>query len=289
MTPTLRMASALKGVSVLIVEDDPDTLELLSLGLGAVGATVQTATSAEAALARLQTWRPDVVLADIQLPGADGFEFLELLRANPRLRTIPAAALSGVAAHARTDKLAEFEKYLVKPTKLPELVIALAALASQDRLAPPDHVARDRRAARLRDALAQLNASSGCRYTSLLRFAEDDTLSSIWTYDRDRPRSDPFPIGLPVHASYCVLVRESGTMAVIENARLDPRVATHPKREQLARYIGVPLFREDGSMFGTLCCYDSEPHAIDQATRDAVVAAARRIEPWLNELFAEPS
>src|SRR6185503_4302071 len=181
----MRMASALKGISVLIVEDDPDTLELLFLGLGAVGATVQTAASAEAALALLQHWRPDVVLADIQLPGADGFEFLELLRANPRLRMIPAAALSGVAAHTRSEKPAEFEKYLVKPTKLPELVIALAALATQERAGDPGHVPMARPGAQLRDALAQLNASSGCRYTSLLRFAEDGTLSSIWTFDRD--------------------------------------------------------------------------------------------------------
>jgi len=244
----MRMASALKGISVLVVEDDPDTLDLLDLGLGAVGATVQTAASAEAALALLQRWRPDVVLADIQLPGVDGFEFLELLRANPRLRTIPAAALSGVAAHSHGYKRAEFEKYLVKPTKLPELVIALAALASQDRSGDPASAPADRPGAKLRDALAQLNASSGCRYTSLLRFAEDDTLSSLWTYDRDRPRFDPFPIGLPVHASYCVLVRESGTMAVVENAKLDPRVATHPKREQLARYIGVHAGKHDDAL-----------------------------------------
>jgi GAF domain-containing protein len=163
-------------------------------------------------------------------------------------------------------------------------VIAIASLASHDH----HEDSADRPSLELREALARLNAASGCRYTSLLRFAEDNTLTSIWTYDRDRPKTDPFPIGLPVHASYCVLVRDSGTMAVIEDAKRDPRVAKHPKRDALARYIGVPLFREDGSMFGTLCCYDSEPHAIDQATRDAVAAAARQIEPWLNAMFATP-
>jgi len=132
----MRMAGALKGISVLIVEDDPDTLDLLFLGLGAVGATVQTAPSAEAALFLLRDWRPDVVLADIQLPGADGFEFLEILRANPRLRMIPAVALSGVGAHSREDNPAQFEKYLRKPTKLPEIVIALATLARRERVIP---------------------------------------------------------------------------------------------------------------------------------------------------------
>lgn len=132
-SPAVRMANALKGISVLVVEDDPDTREVLFLGLGAVGASVQAASSAEAALGLLQRWRPDVVLADIQLPGVDGFEFLELLRANPRLRTIPAAALSGVKAQPRDGHPAQFEKYLTKPTKLPEIVIALAALVSQER------------------------------------------------------------------------------------------------------------------------------------------------------------
>ena len=99
---------------------------------------------------------------------------------------------------------------------------------------------------------AQLNAASGCRYTSVLRFAVDNTLSSIWTYDRDRPKVDPFPIGLPIHASYYVLIRDSQAMAVIKDARTDARVAEHPKRDQLAHYIGVPLFREDGTLFGTL-------------------------------------
>jgi two-component system CheB/CheR fusion protein len=131
----MRMASALKGVSVLVVDDDPDALDILGLALGAVGATVQTAASAEAALAMLQRWRPDVVLSDIQLPGLDGFAFLGLLRANPRFCTIPAAALSGVRAPLAGQKPAAFEKYLTKPTKLPEIVSALASLASRERRA----------------------------------------------------------------------------------------------------------------------------------------------------------
>jgi two-component system CheB/CheR fusion protein len=128
----MRMANALKGISVLIVEDDPDMLDTLFLGIGAVGATVQVAGSAEAALALLHNWRPDVVLSDIQLPGVDGFRLLELVRAQPGLRTIPAAALSGGAASRNTGP-GGFETYLAKPVHLRELVIALAALASRER------------------------------------------------------------------------------------------------------------------------------------------------------------
>lgn len=279
----MKMAHALKGVSLLVVEDDPDTLELLSLGLSAVGADVRTADSAEAALTMLEAWRPDVLLCDIQLPGVDGYRFLEVLRANPRLRTIPACALSGVAGLARElMPAASFEKHLTKPSKLPEIVFALATLYQKDekRETTPEQPSSE-----LRRALAELNTASGCRFTSLLRFAENNTLANIWSYDRDRPRIDPFPLGLPVHASYCVLVREAGEMMVIENAATDPRTADHPTRHELARYIGVPLFRKDGTMFGTVCCYDKEPRTIGNETREALVAAARQIEPWLAELF----
>jgi two-component system CheB/CheR fusion protein len=128
----MQMANALKGISVLIVEDDPDTLDTLFLAIGAVGANVQVAGSAEAALALLLNWRPDVVLSDIQLPGVDGFRLLELVRAQPRLRTIPAAALSGGAASRNTGP-GGFEKYLAKPVQLREIVTTLATLASRDR------------------------------------------------------------------------------------------------------------------------------------------------------------
>ena len=280
------MARALKGISVLVVEDDADTLDLLALGLGAVGADVRTAASAEAALTLLESWRPDVLLCDVQLPGVDGYRFLEVLRANPRLRTIPAAALSGVVDVPHEGRArATFEKFLRKPSKLPEIVIALATLCEHD---PRPGVAAvpERPSTELRAALARLCTASGCRFTSLLRFAEDDTLTSIWTYDRDRPKIDPFPLGLPMHASYCVLVRETGAMFVVENAATDPRTADHSKRNDLARYIGVPLFRADRTMFGTICCYDKEPHAISAETRAALAAAALEIEPWLAELFS---
>lgn len=281
----MQMARALKGIAVLVVEDDPDTLDLLALGLGAVGADVRIAGSAEIALTMLEAWRPDVLLCDLQLPGVDGYRFLEVLRANPRLRTIPAVALSGVAGLPNQGRAhATFEKFLRKPTKLPEIVIALATLCESDGRSGTAPVP-ERPSSELRTALARLSAASGCRFTSLLRFAEDDTLTSIWTYDRDRPKIDPFPLGLPMHASYCVLVREAGTMVVVEDAATDPRTSDHARRNDLARYIGVPLFRPDRTMFGTVCCYDKEPHAISAETRDALAAAAHEIEPWLAELF----
>ncbi len=278
----MRMARALKGISVLIVEDDVETLELLALGLAAVGANVKKAGSAEDGMGLLESWRPDVILCDIQLPGIDGYTFLELLRANPRLRSIPAAALSGVLGIPREHvPRASFEKLLSKPSKLPEIVLALATLANaaNAETAQPDTTTE------LREVLQRLNTASGCRFTSLLIFGENDAVRSLWTYDRDRPKLDPFPLGLPVHASYCVLVREAGEMCVVEDARTDPRTTEHPERDQLTRYIGVPLFGPDGKIIGTVCSYDAEPRPVAQKTRDAVAAVARDIEPWVLALL----
>jgi CheY-like chemotaxis protein len=279
----MRMARALQGISVLVVEDDLETRELLALGLEAVGASVRHAESAEAALEVLESWRPHVILCDIQLPGIDGYKFLELLRANPRLRSIPAAALSGTLGLSRaTVPNATFQKLLSKPSRLPEIVLALATLAEAG---PGPDPAPPAPSSELQAALKRLNAATPCRYTSLMLFGENDTLTSLWTYDRDRPKADPFPIGLPVHASYCVLVRDAGELTVIEDARSDPRTAAHPKRTELASYVGAPLFRADGTMFGTVCCYDEEPRKIPDSTREALTAAAREVEPWLIEMF----
>lgn len=275
------MARALQGISVLLVEDDLETRELLALGLEAVGADVRPAESAEAALTLLESWRPNVILCDIQLPGIDGFKFLEVLRANPRLRSIPAAALSGTLGISRPATTATFQKLLSKPSRLPEIVLALATLAeSKPATATPPEASSE-----LRAALERLNAATTCRYTSLMLFGANDTLTNLWTYDRDRPKADPFPIGLPVHVSYSLLVRDAGALTVIEDARSDPRTASDPRRAELASYVGAPLFRADGTTFGTVCCYDQSPRQFPDSTRAALTAAAREVEPWLIDMF----
>ena len=57
---------------LLVVDDDPDMLRLLSMRLGAAGYRVTAVASAEAALSHLDIERPQVVLSDVRLPGKDG-------------------------------------------------------------------------------------------------------------------------------------------------------------------------------------------------------------------------
>jgi PAS domain S-box-containing protein len=127
--------SALEGVKVLAVDDDPDAQLMLRQILESAGATVQTAGSTAGALENLAMERPDVMVSDLGMPGMDGFELIERIRRSPdpRLRDIPAAALT---AYARSEDRAKalrrgFNLHLAKPIDPAELIAAVGALARQ--------------------------------------------------------------------------------------------------------------------------------------------------------------
>lgn len=259
----------LAGTRILVVEDDDDAREMLGIALRAKGAQVETAASGEQALEVARGWRPDIALLDLSLPAMTGAETLSKLRELAGLVDCPAIAISGHGRDAdRASSLAAgFEKHLVKPTALSDI---LSAIATACRPTDP-----------IRSLLETVNRAGTCQYTSMLRFAEDGTLVSVWTYDRTKPSMDPFPVALTVDASYCILVRETGAPCVIENAQTDERVTFHPKREQLAAYLGVPVRRRDGAMFGTLCSFDAKPQRFDADVREEHEAAARALAMML--------
>ncbi|HEV2761959.1 MAG TPA: ATP-binding protein [Pyrinomonadaceae bacterium] len=123
----------LGGVKVLAVDDDPETRQLLSEILGRCGAQVMSAPSAVDALELLRTWRPDVLLSDIGMPGGDGYALIRQVRALPREQggATPAAALT---AYAGPDDRARalssgYQAHLAKPVKPVELAAVVARLA----------------------------------------------------------------------------------------------------------------------------------------------------------------
>jgi CheY-like chemotaxis protein len=84
-------------ISVLLVEDDEDTLEALRLVLEHSGARVLAATSAPEALALFERERPTVVVSDISMPGSDGYELIRQFRTRDGQR-ITAVAMTGLAS-----------------------------------------------------------------------------------------------------------------------------------------------------------------------------------------------
>ncbi len=266
---------------MLLVEDDEDTRELIALALTRYGATVIVAESAEQALDVLRTRQPDVLISDLELTGMDGNELMRRVRQRAGFANVPGIALTGQGTPSVRDAAfrAGFAKHLQKPVRTPDIVAAILAL---DLRAPrqPGDAPRD-----IRELIADVSVESPCRYTSLLRFTEDDQLASVWTHDRERPSRDEFPLGLPIEASYCVLVRADGKTCTVENARIDPRTTQHPKRDELAAYVGVPIFDPDGAMFGTLCSYDAEPQAIGARVQTLLEGAAGRVETMIRAMF----
>jgi signal transduction histidine kinase len=92
------------GLEVLIVEDSPDTLLLLSTIFRREGATVSTASSAAEALSVAVANRPHLIISDIGMPDVDGFQLLEQLRLLPGLNEVPAIAVSGYASEEDRDR-----------------------------------------------------------------------------------------------------------------------------------------------------------------------------------------
>jgi CheY-like chemotaxis protein len=116
--------------SVLIVEDDPDIALMMSVSLRLAGNEVSTAGTGEAALARLEVERPNVLVLDLGLPGIGGREVLRHVRSHPMLRRLPVVVVSAHAGAPTINEMAELgcDRYLTKPFDPRDLVRVVADL-----------------------------------------------------------------------------------------------------------------------------------------------------------------
>ena len=122
----------IKGVRVLVVDDDEDTCKMLDMVLSKCGAVVKVSCSAQQAYEALE-WEPDVLISDIGMPGEDGYELIGKVRKRglERGRQIPAIALT---AYARSeDRLralsAGYQIHLPKPVEPDQLIAAVASVS----------------------------------------------------------------------------------------------------------------------------------------------------------------
>jgi CheY-like chemotaxis protein/two-component sensor histidine kinase len=120
------VSSKLKGIHVLLVDDDEDTLRLMTAALAQGEAKVTAVSSAEAALETLKSLSPDVLISDIAMPNEDGYQLLAKVRALDldRLRFLPAVAITAYAREEdrRLAFASGFQAYLAKPIELSELI-----------------------------------------------------------------------------------------------------------------------------------------------------------------------
>jgi len=114
-----------KKSDILIVDDTPENLRLLSTFLINEGYTVRKALNGQMALTAVETLPPDLILLDIMMPGMDGYIVCEKLKCNPKNREIPVIFLS--ALNAPFDKVKAFSiggvDYITKPFQFEEVLL----------------------------------------------------------------------------------------------------------------------------------------------------------------------
>jgi CheY-like chemotaxis protein len=131
-----RAAPSLNDLKVVVVDDQADTLELVSTVLVGLGAHVRACDSAREALTTVRTWRPDVLIADIAMPGEDGYSLIRKVRALDETEGGETQAIA-LTAHAHIDDrlralAAGFQMHVPKPVEPTELAAIVAGLAGRD-------------------------------------------------------------------------------------------------------------------------------------------------------------
>lgn len=95
-------------IKLLHVEDDADIREIALMALDLLGEfQVKQCSSGEEALSQVQTFRPDVILMDMMMPGMTGRETLERMRTDPSLASVPAIFMTARAQHTEIEELLE--------------------------------------------------------------------------------------------------------------------------------------------------------------------------------------
>jgi CheY-like chemotaxis protein len=126
---------SLEGLRLLVVDDELDFRELVTVMLGQYGAEVKAAASAGEALVYVENWRPDVLVADIGMPGEDGYGLIQKVRALSSERGGSTPALALTAYTREEDRLyaisAGYQTHLAKPITGPELATAVANLVGR--------------------------------------------------------------------------------------------------------------------------------------------------------------
>jgi two-component system OmpR family response regulator len=123
---------------ILVVDDEPNIVELLHTALRFVGFEVRAATTGAQALAAAERFRPDLVVLDVMLPDVDGFEVCRRLRALlPQVRVVFLTARNQAADAVTGLTVAGADEYVRKPFSLDELV-ARISLVLRRTGTPPD-------------------------------------------------------------------------------------------------------------------------------------------------------
>ena len=127
----------LAGIEVLVVDDDEDTLELLTAALKQRSASVTAVSSAAAAMESIMASQPHVLISDIAMPGEDGYDLIKKVIALELAPKISAIAITAYAKEEDRERAlsAGYQHYLSKPVELREFILAVAEAAKNNHRA----------------------------------------------------------------------------------------------------------------------------------------------------------
>lgn len=129
-TPSVKANDRLRGLNILLVDDEPEGRLLIRAVLQQAGANVIAVDSAQNALHELTRHRPDVIITDIAMPSMDGYAFARQIRDRPELIDVKIVALSAFPAGKVAAGYGGFDVYLSKPIEPAHLVDAIANVRS---------------------------------------------------------------------------------------------------------------------------------------------------------------
>lgn len=132
MTPN-NLDPLLKGKTILVIDDEPDSLEIAETLLLDMGMDVLTARNGLEALKMLEDSMPDYIISDLSMPSMSGWELIDLIKRDRRLMEIPVFALTAHVMPGDRSKAiaAGFHNYLTKPLNPDTFVNDLVAVIHQ--------------------------------------------------------------------------------------------------------------------------------------------------------------
>ena len=241
------------GPLILLVEDNPQSIELLTLYLGSAGFQVAVARDGEDGLGQVARLRPAAILLDILLPGLDGWEFLNRVKADAALIDIPVIIVSMVDEPGKGYALGA-AKYLTKPVNRYELLATLRHVTAAAHTVghPPRVLAIDDDpiAIELIEAVLQpegytvIKAMSG---EAGIALAQDEH-PSVVILDLLMPGLDGFAVvdrlrATSTTANTPIVILTSKTLNAEEQERLKGRIAFLARKAEFSRAAFVELVR----------------------------------------------
>jgi signal transduction histidine kinase/ActR/RegA family two-component response regulator/HAMP domain-containing protein len=135
--PGVTSTGLLSGISLMVLDDDTDALDLFATVLRQAGCEVRSARSVAEALSLLRAWEPDVVVSDIEMPEENGYAFIRQLRggAVPHGDRIPAIAVTAYGGVNERIRIlsAGFDAYVAKPVEPDELAAIIGRMVARAR------------------------------------------------------------------------------------------------------------------------------------------------------------